>query len=128
MVHVGIEEVAEPRFESRPGVEYKHWEDGIQSWRLSWFPASEGSSKVFRPEGFRDTVTLRCWNLPYVGQLFADEPGRLAPACLVCPVLHELEGDGICRDGAQARGAFRPASKFADCSPRLALECEKSMC
>jgi len=26
------------------------------------------------------------------------------------PVLHELRGDGVCRDGAQARGVSRPAS------------------
>jgi len=40
-------------------------------------------------------------------------------AGLVCLLLHELQGDGICRDGAQARGASRPASKFSDCSPCL---------
>ena len=28
------------------------------------FQASEGSSKLFRPEGFGDTVALKCWNLP----------------------------------------------------------------
>jgi len=87
LAHAGIEEVAEPRFESGPGVECKLREDGIQSRRLSWFQASEGSSKLFRLEGFRDTVTLRCWNLPLVGQLFVDEPGGLAAAGLVCPVL-----------------------------------------
>ena len=65
-------------------------------------------------------MTLRCWNLPYVGQILVDEPGGLAAPGLVCPVLHELRGDGICRDGAQARGASRPASKFVDCSSRLA--------
>ena len=120
MAHAGIEEVTEPRFESRPGVEYKLREDGIQSRRLSWIQASEGSCKLFWPEGFGDTVTLRCWNLPQVGQILVDEPDGLAAACLVCPVLHELRGDGICRNGAQARGASRPASKFVDCSPRLA--------
>ena len=26
--------------------------------------ASEGNSKLLRPEKFGDTVTLRCWNLP----------------------------------------------------------------
>ena len=101
MVHAGIEEAAEPRFESRPGVEYKLREDGVQSWRLSWLQASEGSRKLFRPERFGDTVTLRCWNLPYVGQLFVEERGRLAATGLVCPVLHELRRDGICREGAQ---------------------------
>ena len=65
-------------------------------------------------------MTLKCWNLPEVRQLFVDEPGGLTAASLVCPVLHKLRGDGICLDGAQARGASRAASKFADCSPRLA--------
>ena len=59
-------------------------------------------------------MTLRCWNLPQVGQLLVDEPGGLVVAGLVCPVLHELPGDRICRDGAQARGASRPASKFVE--------------
>jgi len=30
-VRAGSEEIAKPRFESRPGVEYKLWEDGIQT-------------------------------------------------------------------------------------------------
>jgi len=45
-------------------MDYKLREDGVQSQRLSWLQASEGNSKLFRPEGFGDTVTLRCWNLP----------------------------------------------------------------
>ena len=49
---------------------------------------------------------------------------RQYPICTdrspVCPVLHELRGDRICWDGAQARRASRPASKFVDGSPRLA--------
>ena len=57
--------------------------------------------------------------------MFVDEPGGLMPAGLVCPVLHELRGDGICRDGALARGASRPASKFVECSPRLATEAQE---
>jgi len=64
LAHAGIEEVAEPIFDSRPGVAYKLREDGIQSRRFSWLQASKGSSKLFRPERFGDTVTLRCWNLP----------------------------------------------------------------
>ena len=119
LAHAGSEEVAKPRFESRPGVEYELREDGIQSRRLSWFQASEGSSKLLRHKGFRDTVTLRCWNLPWVGQFLVDEPGGLGTPGPVCPVLHELRGDGVCRDVAQARGAPRPASKFVDVSPRL---------
>ena len=35
--------------------------------------------------GFRDTMTLRCWNLPLVGQLLVDEPGGLAIPGPVCP-------------------------------------------
>ena len=118
MVHAGTEEVAKPRFESRPGVEYELQEVGIQSRRLPWLQASEGSSKLL-PKGFRDTVTLRCWNLPLVGQL-ADKPGGLAILCPVCPVLHELRGEGVCRDEALAKGTSRPASEFVDGSPRLA--------
>jgi len=64
LAHAGIEEVAEPRFESRPGMEYKLLEDGVQSRRFSWLQASEGSIKLFWPERFGDTVILRCWNLP----------------------------------------------------------------
>jgi len=100
-------------------VEYKLQEDGVQSPRFSWLQASKGSSQLFRPERFGDTVTLRCWNLPLVGQLFVDEPSGLAVASLVCPVLHQLRGDGIFRDGEHAGGASRPASKFVDCSPHL---------
>ena len=57
LAHAGIEEVAEPRFESRPGMEYKLREDGVQSRGFSWLQASEGNSKLFRPERFGDTVT-----------------------------------------------------------------------
>jgi len=64
LAHAGIEKVAKPRFENRPGVEYELREDGVQSHSLSWLQVSEGSSKLLRPEGFRDNVTLRCWNLP----------------------------------------------------------------
>ena len=102
LARAGIEEVAEPRLESRPSVEYKL---GVQSRRFSWLQASEGSSKLFRPEGFGHTVTLRCWNLPKVGLLLVDEPGGLSVAIIVCPILHQLRGDGICRDGAKAGGA-----------------------
>jgi len=64
-------------------------------------------------------------NLPLVRQLFVDKPGGLVVASLVCPVLHQLRVDGICQDGAHARGASKPASKFVDGSPWL--ECVKSM-
>ena len=63
LAHAGSKKVARPRFESRPGVEYEFREDGIQSQRLSWLQVSEGSSKFFRSEGFRDAVTLRCGKL-----------------------------------------------------------------
>jgi len=101
-------------------MEYELREDGVQSRRFSWLQASEGSSKLLRPKRFRDTVTLRYWNLPQVGQPLVGEREGLAIPGLVCPVLHELRGDGVCRDGAQARGASRPASKFLDGSPCLA--------
>jgi len=54
-------------------------------------------------------------------QLLVDEPGGLVAAGSVCPVLNELRDDGICRDGAQVRGASRPTCKFADCSARLVV-------
>ena len=117
LAYVGSAEVTKPRFESQSSMEYKLREDGIQSWRLSWLQASEVSNKLLRPKGFRDTVALRCRNLPQVGHLLVDEPGGLAAPGPVCPVLHELRGDGVCRDGAQTRGASRPASKFVDGSP-----------
>ena len=50
-MHAGTEEVAKPRFERRPGVQYELREDGIQSRRLSWLQASDGSSKFFRLKG-----------------------------------------------------------------------------
>ena len=120
MAHAGSEEIAKPRLESRPGVEYQLREDGIQSWRLSWLQAPEGSSKLLWSIRAIDAVTLRCWNLPQVGQLLFDRPGRLAARGPVCPVLHELPGDGVCQNGAQARGASRPVTKFVDGSPHLA--------
>jgi len=118
--HAGIKEVVEPSIESRPGVEYELREDEVQSRRFSWLQTSDSSSKLFRPEGFGDTVTLRCWNLPQVGQLLVDEPGGLAVASLVCPVLHQLRSERIRHDGAHAGGASRPASKFVDGAPRPA--------
>jgi len=64
MAQAGIEEVAEPRLENRTGVDYTLPEDGVQYRRFSWPQASEGSIKLFWPERFGDTMTLRCWNLP----------------------------------------------------------------
>jgi len=64
LVHAGSEEIAKPRFESRPSVEYKLRENEIQSRRLSWLQTSEGSSKLLWYKVFGDTVTIRCWNLP----------------------------------------------------------------
>jgi len=126
-VHAGIEEVAEVRLESPPGVEYKLSENGVQSRRFSWFQASDGSSKLFWPEGFGDIVTLRCWNLPQVGQLFVDEPGGLAVASLVCPVLHRLRGDGICRDGHTREERPDLPVTLLMVIRALRLECENSM-
>jgi len=120
LAHAGSEEGTKPGFESRTGVECELWEDGIQSRKFSWFQASEGSSKLLPSEEFRDTVTLGCRNLPQVVMLLVDEPGGLAAPSLVCPVLHELQGDVVCRDVAYAIGASRPASKFVYGSPRLA--------
>jgi len=53
-------------------MEYRHWEDGIQSQRLSWPQMLEGSSKLLWPK----RVFLK------VGQLLVDKPGA------VCLVLH----------------------------------------
>jgi len=41
-------------------------------------------------------VTLRCRNLPLVGHVLVDKAGGLAALGPVCPVLHELRGDGVC--------------------------------
>jgi len=113
----------------RPGVEYKLREDGIQSRRHSWLQASEGSCKLFRPKGFGNTVNLRCWNLPLVGQLLVDEPGGLAAARLVCPVLHELRGNGIFAKTGHRRGEHPdlPAVCLLMVLHALRIECEKSM-
>jgi len=54
------------------------------------------------------------------GRTAFDRPGRLAAHGPVCPVLHELPGDGVYQNGAQARGASRPVTKFVDGSPHLA--------
>jgi len=75
--------------------------------RLPWLQVPEGSSKLLRPKGFIDTVTFRCRNLPQVGQLLVEEPDGIEAPSPVCPVLHELRGDGVCRDGAQARGSVQ---------------------
>jgi len=50
LAHAGSEEIAKPRLESRPDMEYKLREDGIQSLRLSWLQAPEGSSKLLKPK------------------------------------------------------------------------------
>jgi len=64
LAHAGSEEIAKPRFESRPGVKYKIREDGIQTPRLSRPQAPDCGSKLLWPERFRDTVSFRCWDLP----------------------------------------------------------------
>jgi len=125
MAHAGTEEVAKPRFESPPGMEHELREDRVQSQRLSWLQAYEGSKKFLRPKGFRDTVTLWCWNLPQVGQFLVDQPGGLAIPGPVCHFLHKLRSNGICRDVALAQGAPRPASKFVDGSPRLVARAQE---
>jgi len=56
-----------------------------------------------------------------VGQLLVDQPGGNLVPGPVCPVLHELRGDEVCRDGALVKGASKPSRKFVDGSPRLAV-------
>jgi len=36
----------------------------------------------------------------------------------MCPILHELRGDGVCQDGIQVKGASRPVSELIDGAPR----------
>ena len=65
LAHAGSKELAKPRFESWPGVEYKLQEDGIQSRTLFWLQASEGS-KLFRycdPQVLESSAgrTAPCW-------------------------------------------------------------------
>jgi len=71
----------------------------------------EGGSKHLWTKRVRDTVSLRCWDLPHVGHPLVDELGGIVALCPVCPILHELRGDIVCRDGPQARGASRPVSR-----------------
>jgi len=54
LAHAGSEEIANPRFERRPGMEYKPREDGVQTRRLSWPEAPEGGSKLLWTERVRD--------------------------------------------------------------------------
>ena len=54
-----------------------------------------------------------------VRQLLVDQPSGLAATGPMCPVLHNLRADGICRDWALVRGVSRPASMIVDSSPRL---------
>jgi len=58
------EEIANPRFESQPGVEYEVQENETQTRRFSWPQAPEGGSKLLWPKRVRDAVTLWCWDLP----------------------------------------------------------------
>ena len=64
LAHAGSEEIAKPRFESRPGVEYKLREDRIHTRRLSGLQAPEGGSRILWREGARYAVSLSCWDLP----------------------------------------------------------------
>ena len=61
-MHAGSEEIAKPIFESRPGLEYKLREDGVQSRKLPGLQVPDGGSKLLWPERGRDTVSLRCWD------------------------------------------------------------------
>ena len=62
----------------------------INSRKMESNPGHFSGFRRLRAASSSDTVTLRCWNLPQVGQLLVDEPGGLAAASPVCPVLHEL--------------------------------------
>ena len=108
-------------------MEYKLREDGIQSRRFSWLQASEGCSKLFRPERFGVTVTLRCWNLPKVGQLFVDEPDGLAVASLVCPFFNNSEAMEFAETGHTREERPDLPVSLLIVLHGLRLECEKSM-
>jgi len=45
-------------------MEYKLWENGIQSQKFYWLQVVEGVSKLFWHEGARNTISIRCWDLP----------------------------------------------------------------
>jgi len=93
-------------------VVYKLLENKIYTRRLPWLQAPEGGSKLLRREGARDTI------FPSIGRTaLVGEPGGLAAPGHVCPVLHELWGNGFCWDGAYTGGASRPASEFIDGAP-----------
>jgi len=76
---------------------------------------------------FRDTVILSCWNLLQAGQLLVDEPGGLVAPSPMCPVLHELQRDGICRDRGTGERSFQTCQycKFVDGSARLAVKVQE---
>ena len=99
-------------------MEYKLRQDGIQSWKLSWLQASEGSSKLLRPKGFGDTVTLRCWNLPQVGQLFVDEPVPFFTSC---------EAMEFAETGHRREERPNLPVSLLNVLHALQLECEKSV-
>jgi len=63
-------------------------------------------------------VSFGCWDRS--DNSIIGEPGGCSAPSFVCPVLHELRGDGVCRDGVLARQASLLASKFIDGAPRLA--------
>jgi len=104
---------------------YKLREYGIQLRRLSWVQGAEGESKLLWPKKVRDTVTLRSWDRPYVGEVLVDKPGRHVAHSPVCPVRHKLRGDEVCRNETQVREASRTASEFVDGAQRLRQECKK---
>jgi len=109
-------------------MEYKLREDGTQSRRLSWLQATEGSSKRIRLKGFGDTVTLRCWNLPEVGQLLVDEPGGLAAAGLVCaPFLTSCEAMEFAETGHRREERPGLPVSLLIVLHALRLECEKPL-
>jgi len=74
----GSEEIAKPRFESRPGVEYKLWENGNQTRRLSWLQALEGDSELFLAKGSETLILSGVGDLRQDGEFLVEKPGRIA--------------------------------------------------
>jgi len=72
-------------------------------------------------------VTLRCWNLPWVGQLFVVEPGGRAAAGLVYPILHEFEVMEFAEKGHRREERPDLPVSLLIVLHALRLECEKTM-
>jgi len=78
-------------------------------------------------KGFRDTVTLRCWGHPQVGQLLVDNPGRLAAPVLCALFFTSCEAMEFAEVGYRREESPDLPVSLLMVLHALRLECEKSM-